>query len=187
MATNNSVDGLGLSEELTQRLFEAAKSGAQNGFVIKMRRPTGRKIVDPLSPTGEEEEEFVYDRKITKHKQAISTSDYKRYLEARDKLAKETDEGKRNDIMLRIYEFLALKYLGMTHQEFVEADFDDVAVAGLACSIMSEFGISSAAAANTQQQQRYRTAEAVIEETTLQNPLPSKHKRSNHYKAPDEE
>jgi hypothetical protein len=165
---------LDINKELGDRIIDAAKTGGRNGFVIKMGRKTGRKIRDPLSEDGKgEEDEIVFDTSKTYHRHSISTQDYKRYTLAKEKLANETDENKRNDLVMRLYEYLALKFLAMSHEEFVKADFDDVVVATLACDAL--FGVVGGGGNTT------------TNPPPAQQPLVRKSTTRSHYKAPDEE
>lgn len=141
-----------------------------------MGRHTGEKVVDPL--TKEEQPEIIYDIKETFHRRSMSTQDYKRYLQAKNQLAKETDEEKRIDLTLRMYEYLALKFLGMTHEQFVNADFDDVVVATLACDVL--FGMGDTTTTTT-------TPQSPQQALVRRRPSSGNNNNRYHYKAPDEE
>jgi hypothetical protein len=169
-------------EELGDKIVAAAKTGGKDGFIIKMGRKTGKKIIDPLEGNVEE---VVYDEEKRFYKHSMSAQDYKRYVEVRKQLAAETNEDKRIDLTLRLYEYLALKFLGMAHEDFVNADFDDIVVATLACDALFGSGNSTpAAAAATQQPQEIgitrrrpvRQLDAVFQEP-----------KHTYYKPPDEE
>jgi hypothetical protein len=174
-----------LMEQFGKRITDAATTGSRTGFVIKMGRPTGNTISDPLSEEGDESvPEMVYDTTKTYYRRSMSTQDYKRYLDAKNRLAKELDEAKRIDLTLRMYEYLALKFLGMTHEEFKLADFDDIVVATLACD--SLFGMGG----SRQQQQQQPVPEQV--KVRRQSRIPPESIRrlppeERYYTSPDEE
>jgi hypothetical protein len=137
-----------------------------------------------LSEEGDESfPEMVYDTTKTYYRRSMSTQDYKRYLDAKNRLAKELDEAKRIDLTLRMYEYLALKFLGMTHEEFKLADFDDIVVATLACD--SLFGMGG-----SRQQQQQPVPEQV--KVRRQSRIPPESIRrlppeERYYTSPDEE
>ena len=161
-------------QDLGKQVTDAARIGVRSGFTIKMGRH-GKKTYDPLSGEDVPDTTFDSDNTKTYHRQSMSTHDYKRYLDAKDKLAKETDDTKRMDLTLRMYEYLALKFLGMNHEEFVDADFDDVVVAVLACDALFGSGnINHNNNNNSPAQQQPRIRKKPID------------KIDNYYKAPDE-
>lgn len=174
-------DQIDLSKELSDRIIDAASTGGKDGFEIKMGRKTGNKIFDPLD--GKETDEVVFDTSKIYHRHSISTQDYKRYNQAKEQLANETDENKRNDLAMRMYEYLAMKFLGMSHEEFVKADFDDVVVAALACDAM--FGMGNSPQQQTQQTQ-HKTERRLPNPRMTLSASGSKQPR-NYYQAPDEE
>jgi hypothetical protein len=164
-------------EELSDKIVAIAKTGSKDGFIIKMGRKTGKSSYDPLTPDYQSEE-IVYDQKKTFYKHSMSAQDYKRYQDVRKKLSEETDEEKRVDLTLRLYEYLAMKFLGMTHDEFVSADFDDVVVATLACDAL--FG-SGSGTAQQQQPQEPLVKRLPYPRMEINN------SKNAYYKAPDEE
>lgn len=173
------------TEEFANRILDAARTGTQNGFVIKMGRRTGRKLSDSLD---DDVEEVVYDQEKRFYKHSMSAQDYKRYLDAKDRLVKESEENKRLDLTLRMYEYLALKFLGMTHDEFALADFDDVVVATLACDALFGSGGNSNSNNSTTVPQQQKTQ---FNPSAPPEQQPPKVRRrittASYYKAPDEE
>lgn len=166
-------------EQLSDKITAAARTGSRDGFIVKMGRKTGKKFTDPL---GDNAEEVVYDEEKRFYKHSMSAQDYKRYLEVKKQLAAEKDdEDKRIDLTLRLYEYLALKFLGMSHEDFVRADFDDVVVAALACDALFGSGNTN----NIQQQQQVQQ-QRQQEPKALVRRRPVKH-LDNYFKEPEEE
>lgn len=115
-------------------------------FRVRLKVPSGNKTTNPLS--GEEMEEFKegeYETKIY-HFHKIAANDWALYRTKLAELQNETakpldkvDNSKIADLNNRIYEYLAIKYLGMHHDEYIRAEWDDVRLAVDACNSITEW------------------------------------------------
>jgi len=135
--------------ERSIRVAETAKKVfEQDGgrFIIKLKIPTGKKIPNPF---GGEDDEYKEDGEYDEepyyfHK--VSANDWNTYMTKRAELSNETakplpeqDQNKIADLNARIYEFLALKYLGMKHDDYIRAEWDDIRLAVDACNHVTEW------------------------------------------------
>jgi hypothetical protein len=128
------------AQEYQKRIEAAARDGQKNGFYIRIGIPTGVKTYDPLDKIEKEEYEFNDNNKTRYYRRPMAAGDYRRYIQAKREMLNEPEDAKRKLIMVATYEFLALKYLGITHQEFDKCHFEDIVIAGLACDYITEWG-----------------------------------------------
>ena len=138
-----------LNNELTYerqlRVSEEAKRAfsEDNGgrFEIRLKIPTGNTIINAF---GDEELEYkpdTYDTK-TYHYHKLSANDYNTYMMKRgelNSLVSPEDQVKAADLLTRMYEFMAMKYLGMKHDDYVRAEWDDVHLAVDVCNHVNEW------------------------------------------------
>lgn len=131
------------------RVADAARKALEEEggrFSIRLKIPTGVKTPNPFG--GEDIEEFEEGKHETKtyHFHKITASDWNLYMMKRAELNNETsksldkvDNSKIADLNNRIYEYLAIKYLGMNHDDYMRAEWDDVRLAVDACNHMTEW------------------------------------------------
>jgi hypothetical protein len=131
------------------RVADAARKALEEEggrFQIRLKIPTGEKVTNPLG--GEELIEYEEGKHETKtyyfHK--ITANDWNLYNAKRAELNNETakpvgeaDNAKIADLNNRIYEYLAIKYLGMKHDEYLRAEWDDVRLAVDACNHITDW------------------------------------------------
>jgi hypothetical protein len=134
-----------IAMERTIRIDEAArKLRDNNGEVsIRLRIPTG----EVENAFGEKQvvyKEGEYETKSYKFRK-IATSDWNLYTLKRAELQNESakpitesDQNKIADLNNRIYEYLALKYLGVPHNDYIRAEWDDIKLAVEACNMITE-------------------------------------------------
>lgn len=125
-----------------KRVREAAFDGFENGFKINIMRP--REVEEGTMPplrrknilTGEEEWDMDWQPRPF-HKQTLTTKDYNDFVQYRYKWLNEKnfgDQSKAEDMEFRLFEFGAMKFLGMNHDDYVHADKEQVRVAVDACT-----------------------------------------------------
>jgi hypothetical protein len=118
-------------EDYMKRVVEMAK---QQKYTIQLRKPTGKKIPDPLEPEKQMDEYSGMEPKDYT-RQPISAEDYHRAEKLRAKFQNEKDPDKVADNQARIYQFLAYCYLGMAYSEFARvADWTEIKLVIDACN-----------------------------------------------------
>jgi len=134
-----------ISMERSIRIDKTArKLLSNNGVVdIRLRIPEGE-IVNPFGEKEVTYKEGEYETKQYRFKK-IATSDWNLYMMKRAemqtemvKTADQADQRKIADLSNRIYEYLALKYLGVPHKDYVRAEYDDMKLAIEACNHITE-------------------------------------------------
>lgn len=135
--------------ERSIRIVEAAKKAMEQDkgkFIIRLKMPTGNKVINAFGQQEDEYHEGQHEKEPY-HFRRISTSDWNLYrtklAELNNETAKpigEADNTKVVDLNNRIYEFLALKYLGIKHPEYVRAEWDDIQLAVDVCNHITETG-----------------------------------------------
>lgn len=146
--SQNLTNELILERQL--RVADAARKALEeeNGrFVIRLKIPTGKKIANPFG--NEELDEFKEEGEHeikTYHFHKITAADWGLCSQKKGELNNEAskpidkqDNTKIADLNNRIYEFLAIKFLGMKHDEYVRAEWDDVRLAIDACNHITEW------------------------------------------------
>lgn len=134
----------GLSDDYVKRVTELAKNQA---YAISLGKKTGRKVKHPITDEEIDEiegwEQKNYDRK------KISSKDWHLVEKMRASNNKEKDQEKFQENLAKIYEFLAYCYLGMTHDEYIRTDWEEIKPIIDACNFRTVYSIPNSAKPST--------------------------------------
>jgi hypothetical protein len=121
--------------ETARKVFEE-----QNGqFKIRLRIPTGKLIINAFNEEELEYKENEFDTK-TYYYNKLSANDNNLLTSKRGELANTQDAAKAADLTNRIYEFLALKFLRIKHDDYIRAEWDDIRLAIDVCNHINDSG-----------------------------------------------
>lgn len=134
-----------IAMERTIRVDEIARKIIENkgNVAIRFRIPEG----ETVNAFGEKETLYRNNDYIFKTFtfRKIATGDWNLYVMKRAELqneimkpADQADQTKIADLNNRIYEFLAMKYLGISHDDYVRAEWDDAKLMIEACNHLTE-------------------------------------------------
>jgi hypothetical protein len=134
-----------IAMERMVRIDETARKLKENNgeISIRLRIPIG----ETDNAFGEKEvmyKDGEYETKSYKFRNIV-TNDWNLYTLKRAELQNENvkpieqiDQNKIAELNSKIYEYLALKYLGVPHNEYVRAEWDDVKLAVETCNHITE-------------------------------------------------
>lgn len=141
----NYFTDLSTRQDLDQqrRITTLAQYGKIKGFTIHFKKPTGNNTFDPFEEKQEAEYTYQHDDPEfmkTYHRRPIGFSDWEKYQSKNAELLTIKDDIQRKKLLIKIIEFLAIRYLGMTHEEFEKSNQDEVSMAVMACNYITDLG-----------------------------------------------
>lgn len=111
----------GLGDDYMKNVTTLAK---RKSYKISLRKKTGNKTTHPITGAQVDEYKGWEEKEFDRNK--IASEDWHMAEKMRAENGKEKDDVKFRENLAKIYEFLAWCYLGMTHDEFNRADWNDI-------------------------------------------------------------
>lgn len=126
-----------LGDEYFNFVMKLAK---EDKYTLTLKKPTGRKIKDPL--TDEEVDEFIGWESRIYNRHRITTEEYNKIEALRGKFNKEKDDVDAiADILAKMYRYLAYVYLQMPQEDFLRADWEEIKPVLDACNFATVYSI----------------------------------------------